>query len=219
MDAIKTIDAGNGVRVLLYQDQDPQSPREWDNLGTMVCFHRGYDLGDTGHGFTPETLRDKLAEPGMVWLSLYLYDHSGISISCGAPSLVKDNSHYWFDVGGWDTSLIGAIFVDAETIKREMARPGKLRPDGVNHEIHEIKHITKHDRERALNCLREEVETYNQFLTGDVYGYVIEDAAGNNLDSCWGFYGEEDCEDEAMSAAAWHVQKIHDREYGYCITA
>ena len=168
MDAIKTIDAGNGVTVKIYQDDSSMSPREWDNLGTMVCFHRDYNLGDTGHGFTPDTLRDKLKEPGIIWSSLYLYDHSGISISCGAPSLVKDSNHYPFDPGGWDTSLIGAIFCDTETIKREYGDA----PDA---------------QERVLNCLRGEVKVYNQYLTGDVYGYMIEDAAGKHLDSCWGF--------------------------------
>jgi hypothetical protein len=199
MDAIKTIDAGNGVRVHIYQDENPMTPREWDNLGTMVCFHPRYKLGDTGHGFTPDTLQDKLKEPGLVWLSLYLYDHSGISISSGPPSLRKDPNHYPMDPGGWDTSLIGAIFADAETIKREYGDA----PDAG---------------ERALACLRGEVETYNQYLTGDVYGYVIEDAAGKHLDSCWGFYGEEDAEDEAIHQAEWYAKRTHDREYGYCLT-
>jgi len=27
-------------------DMNPESPREWDNVGTMVCSHRRYNLGD-----------------------------------------------------------------------------------------------------------------------------------------------------------------------------
>ena len=30
----------------IVQDTDPESPRTWDNLGTMVCFHKRYELGD-----------------------------------------------------------------------------------------------------------------------------------------------------------------------------
>ena len=30
----------------VHQDESPESPRSWDNLGTMICFHRRYDLGD-----------------------------------------------------------------------------------------------------------------------------------------------------------------------------
>ena len=47
--------------------------------------------------------------------------------------------------------------------------------------------------------LEAEVETYNQYLRGDVYGYIIEDKVGDSLESCWGFYGRENCEEEAKS--------------------
>src|SRR6187402_3409459 len=30
----------------IISDDDPMSPREWDNIGTMVCFHKRYTLGD-----------------------------------------------------------------------------------------------------------------------------------------------------------------------------
>ena len=30
----------------IIQDVDAEDPRNWDNLGTMICFHRRYSLGD-----------------------------------------------------------------------------------------------------------------------------------------------------------------------------
>jgi hypothetical protein len=33
-------------RLQIIQDEDPESPREWENLGTMICWHRRYNLGD-----------------------------------------------------------------------------------------------------------------------------------------------------------------------------
>lgn len=48
-------------------------------------------------------------------------------------------------------------------------------------------------RERAVDLLIGEVAEYDQYLTGDVWGYVVGD------DSCWGFYGREYCEQEAKS--------------------
>lgn len=30
----------------IVQDVDTESPREWDNLGTMICWHSRYNLGD-----------------------------------------------------------------------------------------------------------------------------------------------------------------------------
>ena len=43
---------------------------------------------------------------------------------------------------------------------------------------------------------------YDQYLTGQVYGYVVEDQERNRLDSCWGFYGIEDVKAEAKQAAS-----------------
>ena len=36
----------NGKTVKLFHDDDPNSPREWDNLGHMICWHRRMNLGD-----------------------------------------------------------------------------------------------------------------------------------------------------------------------------
>jgi hypothetical protein len=44
------------------------------------------------------------------------------------------------------------------------------------------------------------VETWNQYLSGDVYGFIIEDGEGTDVDSCWGFYGLETVKQEAISA-------------------
>ena len=43
------------------------------------------------------------------------------------------------------------------------------------------------------------VETWNQYLEGDVWGYTIEDGDGDHIDSCWGFYGFETAKQEAIA--------------------
>jgi len=43
------------------------------------------------------------------------------------------------------------------------------------------------------------VEEWNQYLSGDVWGYTIEDGEENAYDSCWGFYGFEYAKQEAIS--------------------
>ncbi len=46
---ILTRDAeGNFYRLKIENDDWADSPREWDNLGHMICWHRNYNLGD-GH--------------------------------------------------------------------------------------------------------------------------------------------------------------------------
>ena len=44
------------------------------------------------------------------------------------------------------------------------------------------------------------VEEWNQYLSGDVWGFTIEDGEGNHIDSCWGFYGFDYAKSEAFDA-------------------
>jgi hypothetical protein len=50
MDAFKTFTFTDGRKLELHHDESPESPREWDNMGTMAFFHQRYDLGDKDHG-------------------------------------------------------------------------------------------------------------------------------------------------------------------------
>ena len=58
--------------------------------------------------------------------------------------------------------------------------------------------LSKSARKQAVSWL----ETWNQYLSGDVWRYVIEDEDGNEIDSCSGMYGKEYCEQEAKTAFA-----------------
>ncbi len=41
-----------GFEIKIESDSDPMNPRtEFDNLGTMVCLYRRYELGDKGHKY------------------------------------------------------------------------------------------------------------------------------------------------------------------------
>ena len=164
----------------IIQDEDASNPRmEFDNVGTMVCFHNRYDLGDTGHGYSSgdfnswaELKKAIIADNnGAIILPVYMYDHSGITISTRPFSCP------------WDSGQIGFIFCPREKAISEWGR----------------KICTKKVREKAENYLRGEIKTYNQYLTGDVWGYVIEDEEGNHIESCFGFYGYDYCEEEAKS--------------------
>jgi len=102
------------LRVRLVQDEDPMSPRDASNVGVMWCRHRNYTLGDQQFSaLVPEfdevskfvsSLAGDLSKDEVlgaiarhlkrthgatVVLPLYLYDHSGITISAG-PNLLRD---------------------------------------------------------------------------------------------------------------------------------
>ena len=43
MDIIKFKD---GYQLEIILDDSPESPRTWDNIGRMICFHKRENLGD-----------------------------------------------------------------------------------------------------------------------------------------------------------------------------
>ena len=92
-------------------DDDPESPRQWDNFGIMVCYHPNYNLGDVQRMYFDEYLESEgLTESDIaVKLPLWLYDHSGISMSCG------DRTYPYNDQ--WDSGLVGTIYVTKESLK------------------------------------------------------------------------------------------------------
>ena len=180
---------GIKYRFMLEQDTDPSDPRDDDNVGTMVCWHRRYKLGDDQPTRSPDgwrinlarslevfdeeaddmeggvTLRaDAILDEQVIMLPLYLCDHSGITMSTGS---FNDR---------WDSGQVGWIYTTKAKALEEYG-------DG-------LENVEKH--------LKGEVEVYNQYLTGDTYGFVLEKlvkceccghVAEKHEESVWGFYG------------------------------
>lgn len=159
----------------LVQDSDPIfNPREcFDNLGTMLCFHKRYSLGDpnrigikTSDFESWEDMEKYLYEmkDAVIVLPLYLYDHSSLAMSTR-------------DFGDrWDSGQVGFIYVSREDVLK-----------AFNHK----RNITRKLRELVTSCLQEEVNTYDKYIQGDVWGYVILDDEGEEVESSYGFYGED----------------------------
>lgn len=166
---------------IVYDDLDGTTPRDWDNLGTMTCFHRCYNLGDKHEFKTPDDLHKylkKIERNGGISLPLYLYDHSGLAIS--TQTWLRRAQHT-----EWDSGQVGCIHASGEEIRREYG----------------VSRISKNIRHKAYKLLKGEVDTYNQYLRGDVYGYIIKNEDGIEFDSCWGFYGMEYVSQQAIEAA------------------
>ena len=177
----------------------PPNPREdWDNLGHMVCWHRRYDLGDKHNFDSPEDFQEYIKNNKCVVLPLFLYDHSGITMSTRSFSCP------------WDSGQVGYIYLTYKEIRKEMARPknknGQLNPD-----LKTIKHITKKDIERAKALLESEVKVYDSYLRGEVFGWVISNEIEDHIDSCWGYYGTGEIEhmvSEAKNAIDYDIKKF-----------
>ena len=169
------------------QDENAQDPRSLDytdcNLGAMICFHSRYNLGDE-HDYDKDDysgwdeLRKQLIKDyrNDIILSLYLYDHSGITINTTGFSC------------RWDSGQVGFIILDRAQLLK----------------THGTKRITKAFKEKLFDYLKAEVETYDQYLTGDVYGYIVEDEDENEVDSCWGYYGYEYAKEEGEAVLKYY---------------
>ena len=170
METIDTIEY-KGYTINIHPDTEPYNPREGEDLGTMICWHRNYSLGEDHTFSTPDDFMEWVkshGKNGIIYLPLFLYDHSGISMS--TRSFIGRAHH-----AEWDSGQVGWIYITRDKIKKEYG----------------WKYLTKARRDKIIQYLKNEVETYDHYLTGYVYGYTIEDPEGNEIDaSCWGYFGD-----------------------------
>lgn len=186
-------------RIDIFPDMNPENPRkEWDNAAHIICCHSRYNLGDddmTREEFI-EMFEEYSKRKDVVFRKLYLYDHSNISISM--ESFIGRAQH-----AEWDSGIVGFIYMTYDDIRKNWG----------------IKKVTKKYIEQALELMQGEVKTYDNYISGNVYGFKVikiekdengEEVDGEEIDSCWGFFGDYNSEDimnEAKAAADWDEKK------------
>ena len=193
-----------GYNINIKYDEALESPREWGNLGKMVCWHKRYTLGDEklqeDYVYSKECSVKNLTEYCDNWeevenvlikefkafiiLPLFLYDHSGLSL--------KTFPHGYH--GSWDCGQVGFIFVTKDDVRKEF----------------NVKKISKKVKEKAEKILISEVETYSQYINGEVYYFSIENEEGEQIDSCGGWYNIEEAITEAKSIVDFDI-KEHEK--------
>lgn len=188
----ETID---GLTVKIYQDADGYTCNPRDNFrgATMVLDHNRYDLpkeiGFDGGDFD----YDKDAIEAHIRAE---YDAVAFAwvrgYDHGSLHLSLSDGYPFSDP--WDSGTAGFMFVTRE----KQAECGT--PDDLLGEL-----------------MAGELAEYDQWANGEVYGFVIEDAEGNTLDSCWGFVGEMNPYSEegyvlteARDQARWFARQVAD---------
>jgi hypothetical protein len=203
-------------RVRIIRDEDPQNPRDWYSVGRLICWHSRYNLGDD-HDYDREDFletlaceaepdfSDRIADLRYDVLNSYTdilcelnddsyADNAGVAerqieerIKDEAERIVFDKylmlPVYMYDHSGialnttgfacgWDSGFVGWIFCERTAVDEEFGG----------------------DTKKAMACLSAEVEIYSHYVSGDVWGYVLEEENGIEwecVDSCWGFYGSD----------------------------
>ena len=168
---MKNIIENEKYKLEIFDDLNPCSPREFDNLGTMVCFHRRYNLGDEtelkSSDFSSwEELENYLykEEDALIAIPVFMYDHSGLWINTTGFSCP------------WDSGQVGYIYISKEKVRREYS----------------CKRISKKLKKMIREMLCSEVDLYNDYLSGNVYGFTLTDKENaEEIDSSCGFYGTD----------------------------
>ena len=174
----------------IVQDNYPNNPRHDDNVTTMVCFHKRYELGDktdyrSDNYDSWDELKEQIESDYKVLMikPLYMYDHSGITISTSSFSCQ------------WDSGQIGWVFIDKKRLTN-------ICGEGIYTDM-------------ELNeWIEGEVDTYDKYLTGEVYCYEVYEIEtcdkGHEhktlVESCGGYFGEEECKSEGQSVLR-HLEK------------
>lgn len=134
------------------------------------------------------SLKDWVRHQGArVCLPLFVYEHSGITMSAGRNMLTGEddlNRHgrYAQDPGDWDTSSVGIYFDTTETREE------------CGWEERSVKEIEED--------LKGEINAYDAYLRGDVRLYVVENEDGEVLESCGGFLISTDEDERYMLVEA-----------------
>ena len=162
-----------GLTIKVKYDDDVESPRAWDNIGTMYtsCRNLKTDCDFYEHFVSTKvfsTQHGKMFKDSFlakyIALPLYVYEHSGIAIQT-TPFGDK-----------WDSGIIGIIAVS-------MDKAREYYPDMDDSEI----------REAATQALQNEIEIFNEYLQGETYQYLIEELKHDDEfyydSSMGGYYG------------------------------
>jgi len=197
METYKTITYKNHT-IKIIQDEICESPNEWGNTDLfLVHDHRDFTVKREGfegqklYNYyellsminSPKTtkedkesfleeINDNYSKFDNYFIfPVFAYIHSGIALSLG-------NNSYPFSCS-FDTSFAGFIVADKKQLDFDYNRKNNDKFKDLS------------DQEIAYIFAEGLIEEWNDFLSGNVYGFQIFDNndLDNEIDACYGFYG------------------------------
>jgi len=180
---INTYKKGNQTLKIYQDDLSDNNRSDWDNLGTITAFHKKYNLSDEDGKLNSDEfnsfdeLKTYLIEDkkALNIMPLYLFDHSGLSIST-TPFTCR-----------WDSGQIGFIYTTKEQIKLM----GVDKKDINKQLIQEIKtydEILKGEVYGFTLTETEEVKIVSIYKDRTITTETTEE---KDLESCFGFIGND----------------------------
>lgn len=184
-----------GYRVQLIADQDAESPANMGDNGLFIVTTKNRYFQVLHDRSDARECMDDAELRKTHWVfPVTAYIHSGVALSLS-------NQGYPFN-DRWDAGLIGFIFASKSEWKYRTRE-------------------CKNKRASAHSAATSLIETWNQYLSGDVWGYVVAEVEPledidvatereladqdevRHVDSCWGFYGLDYARKEAKEQAEY----------------
>jgi hypothetical protein len=223
----------NGKVVIGYLADDntaPHNPREDENLGHMICWHRRHSLGDKHEYKDSEALwadilgetYEKLAQQTDDELNKWLGKEVRVSDKLYTTQVNKAFAHlrelvqkklqdlgyvilplYLYDHSGI-TMATGPFSCpwDSGQVGYIYAGPEDVKRIGCKPEL-------------VKKALEAEVAEYDHYISGECYGVCVDvfNAIGEQIedDACWGILGSEYAEEELASQVKCQVEE-HGKE-------
>ena len=194
-----------GYRIELVVDQDAQSPDDWEDPACVIVTTRNRYFEHVPKGWDLDSIRDESKQRG----AFRIYRRNGVNWRV-YPLYMYAHSGVALSISRqgqfsdpWDSGQVGFICINHKELKNNRATT-------------------------SIEAAKGYVETWNQYLSGDVWGYIVssldnsvqctcaidESECGRHgetlsyveLDSCWGMYGKEYCQKEAEMVVNTHIQ-------------
>lgn len=177
-----------GCTLEMYPDENPISPRNWSNITTIVSPKQflAHEDGDLNW--------DKLDNES--WHDYYQkikLDYDVIVYRC-----------LTFHDGR--LPRLGATTAHSESVKNAAGfiLVTQQRANEMGHE--------NLSEEKAVEYMNNELEVFEKYIKGEVYGWKVVGPNGHQVDSCWGFFDHEHLWGAARRSAAHYVYSELDEK-------
>ena len=207
------------VNRTIFGDTEPHETLEYEGVAEDSAIYYIQDDLTIAHCMT-------LLSDIATWLPIWYYDHGGISITCGSRT-----GQY---ADKWDSGQAGWIICFKEDMMKQCGIEYVLDENGER-----IKVEHKHENapstysymtrpltdetwvRRAQEMMLEEVEVYDQYLSGEVYGFTMYENVAEEGDepeweetdnSTWGFYGNDIMENGIYGEVGYGFEKAVDED-------
>lgn len=187
--------SGDEIEELLYLPElEPEDDQRWQELE-----HDYLESNSAGDAFLGNEIlikqraREKeisetprAPRPDLIVLPVSAYVHSGATIWAGYSSQGPPGTNCV-----WDSGQSGFVYCTHDDYRQWAQKP----KDYI---------LTPGDIEQARKILDQEVQEFDHYLCGEIYGFIVRDDCGEEVDSCWGFVGDEEYCEEAGRESAKH---------------